>query len=215
MAALAYTRMIRPPPCGLAVLTFALMTAGSGRADAAEVCPPYRQDLPLRCAKGYLHATPAGLLIPLGEVHNDHADSPRLGMNVGLGAGIFRTLGRVGLALGARLGYGFTRQRFDEYVETDKYLHAGPELRLGGVGRRFFAFALIRGGYSQRYGLSWRTTDDHLSWIRGGHVGVGAGAWGHLGTRFMVGGEIVSDVLMAELAGVYPLTLSLSLGLWL
>ncbi len=40
-------------------------------------------------------------------------------------------------------------------------------------------------------------------------------AWGHLGTRFMVGGEIVSDVLMAELAGVYPLTLSLSLGLWL
>jgi hypothetical protein len=197
------------------LLIFALTTAGAGHADAAEVCPPYRQDLPLRCAWGYLHATPAGALVPLGQVHHDYADSPRFGMNAGLGAGMFRAFGRIGWAIGARFGYSFTRQRFGELVDRDDYLHVGPELRLGGVGQRFFAFGLIRGGYSQRSGLAWRSSEESPLAIHGGHVGVGGGIWGHLGARFLVGGELVGDVLLGELHGLYPLTLSLSLGLWL
>lgn len=196
-----------------ALLTLTLLSGLSPVAGAAEVCPPYRQDRPLRCAWGYVHVSPAGLLVPLGQVHNDYADSPRLGMSVGLGAGIFRAIGRLGWAVGARLGHGFTRQRFGQTVSLDQYLHVGPELRLGGVGPRYFAFALLRGGYSGYPGYLTRRTSIASPAPVAGHLGVGAGAWAHLGSRFMVGGELVVDVLInSELR---PLTLSLSLGLWL
>lgn len=77
---------------------------------AARECPPYSEDLLLRCAWGYVHLTPGRLLVPIGEVHEDSEDpgsSARLGYTAGVGAGVFRAFGRFGVGLGA----GLTRKR--------------------------------------------------------------------------------------------------------
>lgn len=184
--------------------------------DGAE-CPPYRQDLPLRCAWGYVRVELPGLMVPIGDVHSGYsAKSARLGSMFGGGAGVFRAFGGLGVAAGLRFGYAFTRQLYTSFDSFYKYVHAGPELRLGGVRSRLYAFGLVRGGYSQwREDTVTRFLAAASEW-RGGHLGLGAGVWGRLGARFMVGGEVVLDLLFAQGAlQETPASISLGLGAWL
>jgi len=198
---------------GVLFPAFALMLGGSP-VGAAAGCPSYWADRPLRCAWGYVQIAPAGLLIPLGDVRNSYAQGPRLGYSASVGAGLFRVFRGFGLALGGRIGYGFTRQRFPGFDSQYDYLHAGPELRIGGAGRRGFAFGLLRAGYSQwEKDVAYRLSIEQTEWI-GGHVGVGVGAWARLGGRSFVGGECVTDLLFSD-RGAQTLSLSLVLGLWL
>jgi hypothetical protein len=192
-----------------------LLTLALPEQAPAAACPPYRQDRPLRCSVAYVHLTPGGLLIPLGDVHSPYATSPRLGYTTGVGVGAFRAHGRFGIAAGARFGYGFTRQRFDHGTANYDYLHVGPELRLGGVTPRVFAFGLVRAGYSRWHtNYAQRLSIEQSEWA-GGHIGVGVGAWGHLGGRFLLGGEAVVDFLFSDGPSDRPLALALVLGVWL
>lgn len=158
---------------------------------AATDCAP-------RCARAYVHVSPAGLVIPLGEVTNEFANGPRLGYAANVGAGMFRAFGRLGLAFGARAGYSVTRQRFTGFDSRYDYVHVGPELRLGVVGRRLFAFGSLCTGVSRWHlDIADRLSIARTDWL-GAHVGFGAGAWGRLGTRTFLGGELVLDVLISE-----------------
>ena len=62
--------------------------------------------------------------------------------------------------------------------------------------------------YAERLSL------EQTEWA-GPHIGGGAGVWGRLGSRFMIGSQVALDVLISDNHEDVPLTLSLSLGLWL
>lgn len=204
-----------------------LPTASPVRGPPARVprdCPAYWQDRPLHCAWGYLLVAPAGLLIPPGDVRDTTPDStPRLGYDGGAGLGIFRALGtdpnadrtRVGIAAGLRFDRGFTRERFDARVSRVDFLRLGPELRLGVVRPRLFAFAVLRGGHARwQQDFGYRLIDAPNEW-RGGFIGGGGGAWARLAGRFLLGGEAFLDRYFVDYGDGRTVTVSLSLGLWL
>lgn len=194
-----------------------VLAAAAPQVEARAACPPYREDLPLRCARGYIHVAPAGFMVPIGAVHSTYSQGPRLGYMFGVAGGVFRAEGHLGVAGGLRFGYGFTRQKFTAFDDEIRYLHVGPELRLGWVGDRLFAYGLGRGGYTQwREETRVRLVDESPSRYIGGHVGLGAGAWGRIGSRFLLGGEAVFDFLLADATLVEkPVTLAFGLGVWL
>lgn len=200
----------------VAVLVPALALLLSG-APATAGCPKYWEDRPLRCAWGYVQISPVGMLIPFaGDRMFADPGGRALGYSGNVGAGLFRGFGRFALAIGGRVGYGLTRQRFPRVDSRYSYVHAGPELRPGALLRgRVFLFGLLRAGYSEwRWDVAYRTSIDLSDW-RGGHFGVGAGAWARLGGRSFVGGEVVTDLLFSEHKNVRMLSLALVLGLWL
>lgn len=186
-------------------------------------CPAYAEGRPLHCAWAYLLVAPAGLLIPPGDVRRDGADGPRLGYDGGAGLGVFRALGadpnaartRLGVAGGLRFDRGFTRQRFDDRVSRVDFLRLGPELRLGVVRSRLFAFAVVRGGYARwQQDFGYRLLAAPNEW-KGGFLGVGAGAWARLAGRFLIGGEGFVDTYFVDYGDRRTVTLALSIGLWL
>lgn len=199
-----------------ALLAFLALLAYPARAHAARDCRPDSADLPLRCAWGYFTFSPAGLLVPVGEVHRSLGDNPRLGYAVGAGVGVFRSFRYLGIAGGLRFGYGFTRQRFDTFDAYHYYAHVGPELRLGVATDRLFVHGLVRTGFTRWHAADpARTSVDAPDDLRFAHVGGGGGIWARLGNRFLFGGEIAIDRLIDGFRGTRPMVFSLVLGMWL
>ncbi|WAS96241.1 hypothetical protein [Nannocystis punicea] len=160
--------------------------------------------------RGYAVVSPVGLT------------SQREGVGLGAGAalGLYRTHRRFGAALGLRFGYGLTPRLRDAPGYREHALAAGPELRLGLALPRVFAFVLARGGYSHqlyRGGPDFRTSIlDPGKGGHGGHVGGGLGAWGRLGRRLLIGGEVAVDAVQIGGREWQPrASVLLTLGAWL
>jgi hypothetical protein len=177
----------------------------------ADPCPTWSERQTMECMRGYASVSPVGLTIPRDGV----------GLAAGAGVGLFRTRGRFGAGLGLRFGYGLVPRARESPSYREHLLAAGPELRLGLALPRVFAFVLARGGYSRRInggGPGFRTSiagppgpEGH-----GGHVGGGLGAWGRIGRRLLVGGEVAVDaVQIAGRAWQPRASLMLTLGAWL
>lgn len=186
------------------LLAIGLLPAG---ATAGEPCPVWRERQTMDCMRGYLRIEPAVVEVVGG----------RPGAGMGLSLGLFRKLDVFAAAFGGRAGVEAIDGGPAGYART---LHAGPELRLGGAGERTFGYFLIRGGYSRRLtaARSPFAVDRDLFAPGAGtfHYGVGAGLWGRLGRRFLLGAEAALDIVQWRDRGPVPtLALALSLGAWL
>lgn len=188
------------------------------QAAAAAPCPTWRERQTMSCMRGYVRVDPAALAVVGGHgswVH-DFPDG-RLGYATGVAVGMFRSFGKFALGVGGRFGYARHDHRspWSRVVEGD--LHAGPEVRLGAASERVFGYALLRGGYSRwSQDVSLRTSLAPPDRLHGGHYGLGAGIWGRIGRRFLLGGEVASDMLRFDYRqSASTLTVSLTLGAWL
>src|SRR5205085_428063 len=92
---------------------------------------------------------------------------------------------------------GFTRLNYGDHISRHDFLRLGPELRVGVVRPRLFAFAVLRGGYA-RQDIHYRTSIASPYPWRGGFIGAGAGAWARLAGRFLLGGELFYDRYFSE-----------------
>ena len=80
-----------------------------------------------------------------------------------------------------------------------------------------FAHGLLRGGYTQWFEeRAYRLSEPPPSYF-GGHLGLGAGLWGRVAGRVLVGGDVVVDVVLSDGGGheTPRLMFSLTLGGWL
>lgn len=143
---------------------------------------------------------PAGLKVLWGGVP---------GYSAGVGGGFLAVHERFVFALGVRFEYSFLQpNRINSHI-----YQVGPELRVGGLGRRVFGYGLLRGGYTQQVNreVQYRWHGPTPAPVeRGWHLGFGGGAWARVHGRLMVGGELVFEVSMVPAA-----TVSLVLGAFL
>ncbi|MCY1058399.1 hypothetical protein [Nannocystis sp. SCPEA4] len=194
------------------ILGLAMVLAASPTpAGAPEPCPTWSERQTMNCMRGYVVATPVGLAIQRAGV----------GLATGAAVGLYNTHGRFGAGLGLRFGYDLFPRLREHPAFREHLLAAGPELRLGLALPRVFAFVLARGGYSRQINraaeISPRTSilappaGDH-----GGHVGGGLGAWGRLGRRLLIGGELAVDAVQIRGREWQPrASLVLTIGAWL
>lgn len=202
-----------------ALLSLALLPAPASAAP----CPTWRERQTIDCMRAYVRIDPVALTIALDrdEYAYDHRPGNRLAYAASLSGGMFRAFPRFALAFGARLAYStrtLRRTEFGaEFSATEHYLHAGPELRIGLAGERWFAYGLLRGGYTRwADNIGFRLSPAAPSARNGGHWGLGYGAWTRLGRRFLLGGEATLDLIHVEDKDPIPtLMFSLTLGAWL
>lgn len=168
---------------------------------AAAPCPTWRERQTMDCMRGYVRVDPSAFVLA----------TDRPGAAVGASLGLFRAFNferdhGFALAFGGRAGHDLVFRGAD--VGFERRLHAGPELRLGGVNRRVFGFMLVRGGYTRRFDAG--RAADAL------YYGLGTGLWGRVGKRFLLGAEGALDIVQFKGEGAAPaLFLSLTLGAWL
>lgn len=125
------------------------------------------------------------------EYYNDYFAGGSDGLTLfqwGIGAGAhIATRGAFAIAVGGAFQHA-TGKIADELRAN--LFRVGPELRLGGSGKRYFAYGLL-----DVHGLAYRLTlkggGESESFTQGG-VGAtfGGGAMGLIGKRFMLGGEL-------------------------
>ncbi|MCY1008785.1 hypothetical protein OV079_25155 [Nannocystis pusilla] len=179
-------------------------------SSAPDPCPTWSERQTMDCMRGYASVSPVGLTLPREGV----------GLAAGAAVGLFRARGRFGAGLGLRFGYGLVPRPREIPSHREHRLAAGPELRLGLALPQVFAFVLARGGYSRQivaWELGYRTSIlEPPPGGHGGHVGGGLGAWGRIGRRLLVGGEVAVDaVKIADRAWQPQASLLLTLGAWL
>jgi hypothetical protein len=194
-------------------VVLALILMSSSTPAAADACPTWSERQTMGCMRGYAVVSPLGLAVQREGV----------GLGAGAAIGLYGTHGRFGAGLGLRFGYGLTPRLRDHPGYREHALAAGPELRLGLALPRVFAFVLARGGYSHdlyRGGPGFRTSilgpPGPPGGSHGGHVGGGLGAWGRLGRRLLIGGEVAVEAVQIRGREWQPrASLMLTLGAWL
>jgi hypothetical protein len=175
-------------------------------ADAAGPCPRWRDRTTLDCMRAYLRIDPAGLRLTLAEDPKSELFSEqravgdgKVAYDLNFGAGYFRTFGRFGLAVGAHLGrgvYGRSSTYEGSIIRTrERYFSFGPELRLGGAFRHVFVYGLLRVGGTHWTYLPRRPVDKYPETALTWHVAAGAGVWGQLARRLLIGGEALVEVM--------------------
>lgn len=186
----------------MATLGLVLVGLAPAVASASAPCPAWPARRSIDCMRGYLRVDPVGLVLAAN----------RPGAAIGGSLGAFRAFGGFALSFGARAGYAMTDRGAHGF---DRTLHAGPELRLGGVNHRAFGYMLLRAGYSRRFAAP-RGRLDLGGAADAYHYGLGVGIWGRVGEKFLLGAEGAVDIVQLAGAGAAEaLTLSLTLGTWL
>lgn len=183
--------------------TISLLLALTTGMQAPQAAPPAAPEDPgLLAPSNYLHISPLGLGF------SPAADAGVFVYSWGLAAGhVFTPRKRFAVALGAFAEHALLRYSGECdgpcAAATQHELHLGPELRLGGRGRRIFAYGVGRIGaaLSFDYAIDDFNPDTHqfdihrhypvYPWIWGS---VGPGIQGLVGRRLLIGGEQTFDI---------------------